>query len=94
MTLVKQVNDRLDTFVEMQTQFNYTIGHGMDLLPVAMAPTVRDPRTQWQTIVSTIKGIQNRVDGLFIDINNFNRIHNYLKDTGEQYINSAHNTVN
>lgn len=94
LKLVKQVNDRLDTFVEMQTQFNFTIGHGMDLLPVAMAPTVRDPRTQWQTIVSTIKGIQNRVDGLFIDINNFNRIHNYLKDTGEQYINSAHNTVN
>ncbi len=94
LKLVKQVNDRLDAFVQMQTQFNYTIGHGMDLLPVAMAPTVRDPRTQWQTIVTTIKGMQNRVDGLFIDINNFNRIHNYLKDTGGQYINSSHNTVN
>jgi hypothetical protein len=92
--LIKQVNDRVDAFVQMQTEFNYTIGHGMDLLPVAFAPTVRDPRTQWQTIVSTIKGVQNRVDGLFIDVNNFNRIHNYLKDTGDQYINSAHNTVN
>ena len=37
--------------------------------------------------------LQNEIEQQ-IDINNFNRIHNYLKDTGEQYINSAHNTVN
>jgi hypothetical protein len=94
LQLIKQLNDRVDTFVAQQNKFNVQIGTGFDMLPVPAGLSVRDPKTQWETIITTIKGIENRIDGFKIDINNFNRITNYLSETSDKYIGSKYNTVN
>jgi len=95
LQLIKQLNDRVDTFVAQQNKFNIQIGTGFDMLPVPSGLSVRDPKTQWETLVTTIKGIENRIDGFKIDVNNFNRITNYLTDTNkETSILSRFNTVN
>ena len=95
LQLIKQLNDRVDTFVAQQNKFNIQIGTGFDMLPVPSGLSVRDPKTQWETLVTTIKGIENRIDGFKIDVNNFNRITNYLTDTNKKTsILSRFNTVN
>lgn len=94
LKLIKQLNDRVDTFVAQQNKFNIQIGTGFDMLPVPAGLSVRDPKTQWETLVTTIKGIENRIDGFKIDINNFSRITNYLSETSSKSILSKYNTVN
>ncbi len=94
LKLVEQLNRRLDTFVKTQTDFNTAIGFGFDMLPVPNAISIRDPGTTWQTILTTLGSVNNRFDGLYVDINNFQRITKYLTDGSRKYINSKHNTVN
>lgn len=94
LQLIKQLNDRVDTFVAQQNKFNIQIGTGFDMLPVPAGLSVRDPKTQWETLITTIKGIENRIDGFKIDINNFSRITNYLSETSDKFIGSKYNTVN
>ena len=92
--LIKQVNDRVDAFISFQTLLNSSIGHGFDMMPVPYAITMRDPRTQWSTMMTTIQHNIGRVQGLLIDVNNFSKQTNYLIDGSKNFINSKHNTVN
>ena len=92
--LIKQVNDRVDAFLSQQMSFNAAVGHGFDMLPIPYAISMRDARSQWTTMATTIQLAIGRVQGLLIDVNNFTKQTNYLIDGNEKFINSRHNTVN
>ena len=76
MKLIEQVNRRVDNFVAAQNKFNATTSTAFDMLPVPGAISIQNPYTTWTGMLTVLEGVNNRLDGLKIDVNNFNRITN------------------
>ena len=92
--LISDVSQRLDSFVQAQSNFNAISSTAFHLIPVPSAITVPNPQEVWAGMVSTLESLNNRLDAFKTEINNFTKQTNYLKKTGEKSITSDYNTVN